>query len=184
MAKLVLAMFTTLDGYIAGPNGEFTPPPWSREVSEAWAANNLSKAGHLIYGRVSFEFNKGFWTSPAAAGQTESQTMNRLPKTVVSRTLSDDPGWNATVVNHDLAGAVGRLKASVTGGDIYSFGGGGLANSLMREGLVDEFYLMVTPSILGDGTRLFEAKLPHLELELIETRALDVGSVIVHYRPK
>lgn len=182
MAKLVLAMFTSLDGYIAGPNGEFTAPPWSREVSETWAAHNLGKAAHLIYGRVSFEFNKAFWMSPGAAAQAESQTMNRLPKTVVSRTLSGDPGWSATLVNNDLASAVERLKRSVQGGDIYSFGGGGLANSLIREGLVDEFRLMVTPSIAGDGVRLFGHNLPRLALELIEVRPLDVGSFIVHYR--
>lgn len=184
MAKLVLAMFTSLDGYIAGPNGEFVPPPWSAEVGEAWAEHNLKKAGHLIYGRANFEFNKGHWTSPAAAGQPQTVTMNRLPKTVVTRTLSGDPGWNATVVNGDLPAALTRLKRSVTGGDIYSFGGAGLAKSLMSEGLVDEYYLMVTPNVQGDGTRLFGTGLPKASLELVEARPLDVGSVILHYRRK
>ncbi len=85
MAKLVLAMFMSLDGYVAGPNGEFVPPPWSTEVGEAWASHNLKNAGHLIYGRANFAFNKAHWTSPAAAGQPETEAMNRLPKTVVSR---------------------------------------------------------------------------------------------------
>lgn len=184
MARLVLAMFTSLDGYIAGPNGEFVPPPWSAEVAEAWADHNLKEAAHLIYGRVNFEFNKGHWTSPAAAGQPETETMNRLPKTVVSRTLSGDPGWNAAVVNGELAAAVAKLKKSVTGGDIYSFGGAGLAKSLMSEGLVDEYYLMVTPNVQGDGMRLFGTGLPKASLELVEARPLDVGSVILHYRRK
>jgi dihydrofolate reductase len=184
MAKLVLAMFTSLDGYVAGPNGELMPPPWSAEVGEAWADHNLKSAGHLIYGRANFEFNKGHWTSPAAAGQLETETMNRLPKTVVSRTLSGDPGWNAAVVSDDLPSAVARLKRSVTGGDIYSFGGAGLAKSLMSEGLVDEYYLMVTPNVQGDGKRLFGTGLPQVGLELMEARPLDVGSVILHYRRK
>jgi dihydrofolate reductase len=184
MAKLVLAMFTSLDGYIAGPNGAFVPPPWSAEVGEVWANHNLKKAAHLIYGRASFEFNKGHWTSPAAVGQPETETMNRLPKTVVSRTLSGDPGWNAAVVNGDLAAPVTKLKQSVTGGDIYSFGGAGLAKSLISGGLVDEYYLMVTPNILGDGTRLFGDGLPKASLELVEARPLDVGSVILRYLRK
>jgi dihydrofolate reductase len=184
MAKLVLAMFTTLDGYVAGPNGEFVPPPWSAEVGEAWADHNLRSAGHLIYGRANFEFNKGHWTSPAAAGQPETETMNRLPKTVVSRTLSGDPGWNAAVVKGDLPAAIGRLKQSVTDGDIFSFGGAGLAKSLMIEGLVDEYYLMVTPNVQSGGMRLFDVGLPKTSLALIEARPLDVGSVILRYRRK
>ena len=184
MAKLVLAMFTSLDGYIAGPNGEFVPPPWSAEVSEAWVAHNLRNARHLIYGRVNFAFNKAYWTSPAAAGQPETKTMNSLPKTVVSRTLSGDPGWNAAVVSGDLPATVERLKHSVTDGDIYSFGGAGLAKSLMIEGLIDEYYLMVAPNVLGDGIRLFGQGIPKSSLELVKARTLDVGSVILHYRRK
>jgi dihydrofolate reductase len=183
MARLVLAMFMSLDGYIAGPKGEFTPPPWSTEVGEAWVAHNLKAAGHLVYGRANFEFNKGRWTSPAAAQQAQTETMNRFPKTVVSRTLSGEPGWNATLVGDDrLADAMERLKRSLTSGDVYCFGGAGVARSLIAKGLVDEYYLMVTPTILGDGKRLFDAGLPSVRLELIEARPLDVGSVILHYR--
>lgn len=184
MAKLVLAMFMSLDGYVAGPNGEFVAPPWSAEVGQAWADRNLKNASHLIYGRSNFEFNKGYWTSPAAQGQPETETMNRLPKTVVSRTLSGNPGWNATVIDRDLSAAVNELKRSVNDGDVYSFGGAGLAKSLMSEGLVDEYYLMVTPNLLGEGKRFFGAGIPKSDLELLEARPLDVGSVILHYRRK
>lgn len=181
MAKLVLAMFMSLDGYVAGPNGEFVPPPWSAEVGEAWAGHNLKNAGHLIYGRANFEFNKAYWTSPGAAGQPETEEMNRLPKTVISRSLSGDPGWNAKVVSGDLSAVVAGLKRSLTQGEIYSFGGAGLAESLMRQGLVDDYYLMVTPNLLGDGKRLFAAGIAKGELELIQARPLDIGSVILHY---
>jgi dihydrofolate reductase len=184
MTNLVLAMFMSLDGYVASPNGEFVPPPWSAEVGEAWSGHNLKNAGHLIYGRANFEFNKAYWTSPAAAGQGETEAMNRLPKTVVSRSLSGDPGWNAKVVSGDLSAVIAGLKRSVTQGEIYSFGGARLAESLMRQGLVDEYYLMVTPNLLGDGKRLFAAGMAKSELELIETRPLDIGSVILHYRRK
>lgn len=182
MTNLVLAMFVSLDGYIEGPGGEFAPPPWSDEVAAHWSNRNLQRTAHLIYGRTNFEFNKGFWTSPEAAGMPQTEAMNRLPKTVVSHTLSGDPGWNGTVVKDDLAGAVARLKDAVAGGDIYCFGGAALANSLMAEDLVDEFRLMVTPGLLGGGKRLFDEGLPRIGLTLIEAQALDVGSVILHYR--
>src|SRR3546814_5994645 len=75
--------------------------------------------------------------------------MNRLPKTVFSTTLSGDPGWNATLVKDDLAGAIARLKAKVLG-DLYLFGGAGIANSLVGLDLVDEYRLMVTPGLRSE----------------------------------
>ena len=186
MAKLVLAMFTSLDGYIEGPGGTFVPPAWSDDMQHKWVDPSLERAGHLVYGRVNFLFNKGFW-SPAetdpdspAAGVSHAGTMNRLPKTVVSRTLSGDPGWNGTVVKDDLAGAIAKLKREARG-DIYSFGGAGIANSLVALDLVDEYRVMVTPTLLGDGRRLFETGRPRAALKLIKATTVDTGAVILDY---
>jgi dihydrofolate reductase len=187
VAKLILSMFTTLDGYIEAPGGRFVPPAWSDDLERHWSGYALERAGHLLYGRTNFLFNKAFWSAAEtdpdspAAGIPHAATMNRLPKTVVSTTLSGNPGWNATVVKDDLAGAVSRLKAEATG-DVYSFGGAGLANSLVALDLVDEYRLMVTPGLLGDGKRLFGNGLPRIGLTLIEARPLDTGAVILHYR--
>ena len=187
MAKLVLSMFTSLDGYIAGPGGAFIPPAWSDDLERHWSGYGLERAGHLLYGRVNFLFNKAFWsaaeTDPRspAAGIAYAATMNRLPKTVVSTTLTGDPGWNATLISNDLPGAVARLKATVPG-DLYTFGGAGLAQSLMRHDLVDEYRLMVTPVLFGDGKPLFVSGLPRHALSLLSTTPLDTGAVILHYR--
>jgi dihydrofolate reductase len=187
MPKLVLSMFTSLDGYIEGPGGEFVPPPWSDDVEQHWSGYALERAAHLIYGRTNFLFNKGFWsaaetdpTSPAA-GISYAGTMNRLPKTVFSTTLKGDAGWNGTIAQGDVANVIATLKAEARG-DLYSFGGAGIANSLVARDLVDEYRLMVTPVLLGDGKRLFEGGRPRLALTLIETRRLDTGSIIMHYR--
>jgi dihydrofolate reductase len=181
MAKVVLAMFVSLDGCIEGPGGEFIAPAWSDEVGEHWSGKGLAAARHLIYGRVNFAFNKGFWTSSEAVGMPQTEAMNALPKTVVSSALSGDPGWNGQVVRgEDLASVVAALKQSAPG-DIYSFGGAGLANSLMALDLVDEYRLMVLPQVFGDGKRLFSPGLPRLALKLIETKPLDTGAVILHY---
>lgn len=187
MANLVLAMFTSLDGYIERPGGEFVPPPWSDEVGKHWSGHALTRAGHLLYGRTNFLFNKGFWsaaeTDPTsiAASIPYAATMNGLPKTVVSTTLSGDPGWNGTLVKDDLPGAVAALKATAAK-DIYAFGGAGLANSLAGLDLVDEYMLMITPTLLGGGKRLFETGRPSLALTLVDEMRLDVGSVILRYR--
>jgi len=187
MADLVLSVFTSLDGYIEKAGKVFAPPPWSDEIERDWAQAAVSRAGHLIYGRVNFLFNKGFWspaetdpTSPAA-GVSYAGRMNALPKTVVSRTLTGDPGWNARIAGPDLAAEVARLKREAPG-DIFAFGGAGLSHSLLALDLVDEFWLMITPELYGDGTPLFQGGRPDVSMTLIESRVLDVGSVILRYR--
>ena len=186
MRKLVLSMFMSLDGYVTGPRGEFIGPQWSDDLAQHWSGYALQRAGHLLYGRVNFLFNKGFWEPAAtdpnspAAGVPHAADMNRLPKTVVSRTLSGDPGWNGRLLEGDLGEAVGELKRAA-GGDIFSFGGAGLAQSLVARDLVDEYRLMITPDLFGDGQRLFAPGFERQSLKLIESRALDTGAVIVHY---
>lgn len=182
MAKLVLSMFTSLDGYIEGPGGQFLPPAWSDDLATHWSGHNLEHARHLVYGRTNFVFNRDFWTAEADPDDPDDQVsiINRLPKTVVSSTLTGDPGWNAELISSDLEATIGRLKTTVQG-DIYCFGGAGMANSLMALDLVDEYRLMVTPVIFGDGKRLFDPGLPRQALKLIESRPLDTGAVILHY---
>jgi dihydrofolate reductase len=187
MAKLVLSMFTSLDSYIEGPNGMFVPPAWTDDLERHWSGYALERAGHLLYGRTNFLFNKGFWsaaeTDPKspAAGIAYAGTMNRLPKTVFSRTLASDPGWNATLVKDDIAAAIAKLK-SESEGDLYLFGGAGIANSIVALDLVDEYRLMVTPDLFGDGKRLFESGRPRIALTLNDVKRLDTGAVILHYR--
>lgn len=188
MADLVLSIFTSLDGYFAKPGGEFAPPPWSAEVEREWSLAALGRARHLLYGRVNFLFNKGFWSaaesdpSSVAAGISYAPLMNGLPKTVVSRTLSGDPGWNARIAGPDLEAEVARLKREVTGGDIFAFGGRGLANSLLALDAVDEFWLMITPELYGAGEPFFRDGRPPAQMDLVENRTLDVGSVKLRYR--
>lgn len=185
MGNLVLSMFISLDGYIEKASG-FVGPAWSADVERQWSGHALGRAKHLVYGRKNFEFNKAFWspadtdpTSPAAA-ISYAGVMNRLPKTVVSTTLAGDPGWNGTVVKDELPRAIAGLRAAVDG-DIFCFGGAGLANSLVKLDLIDEYRLMITPNLFGDGKRLFEAGLPEIALNLEETFPLDTGAVIVRY---
>ncbi|CAH0175350.1 dihydrofolate reductase family protein [Roseomonas sp. CECT 9278] len=187
MAGLVLTICASLDGYAEKPGGIFSPPPWSDEVAQAWSAAALARAGHLLYGRVNFEFNRAFWSAAAtdphspAAGISYAATMNALPKTVVTRTLTGDPGWNGRIAGPDLAAEVARLKRETTG-DIFAFGSATLAQALWSLDLVDEFWMMVTPEIFGDGAPVFRPGRPAATMRLVECRPLDVGSVMLRYR--
>lgn len=187
MAEMVLSMFISVDGYINGPNGEFVGPKWSSDLARHWSGCSLSRAAHLIYGRVNFQFNKSFWepaaTDPSstAAAIPHAAIMNRLPKTVFSKTLQGDPGWNGTLAHGGPGAVVARLKSEVEG-EIHMFGGAEIAQSFIREDLFDQYRLMITPNLFGGGKRLFEPGFRRLDLELLETQRLDTGAVILHYR--
>jgi dihydrofolate reductase len=183
MAHLILAMLMSLDGYVTGPGGVFVGPTWSADLERHWAQANLDRAGVLLYGRKNFEFNRAFWTdlNGPAASIPHGERMHRLPKMVVSRSLSDDPGWNGEVLKGEFAPTIRKLKADVRFGDIVSFGGAELAQSLVRERLVNEYKLMVLPRLFGGGRRLFVDGLPPQDLRLDEVLPLDTGAVIFRY---
>lgn len=185
MTKVVLSMFVSLDGYFAGPDGEFVPPPWSDEMS-AWAQSSVAEAGRFLYGRVNFVFNRDFWsaaeTDPARPpeGIAFARQMNAKPKTVFSTTLSDAPGWNGTVVRDDIPGAVAALKAA-GGKDLFMFGGAGIANTFMTLDLIDEYRILVTPVLMGRGRRFFADGRPGRDLALLDATPLDTGAVRLRY---
>ena len=190
MKRLVLSMFVSLDGYITGPGGAFVAPQWSDDLEQHWSGYAMQRAGHFLYGRVNFQFNKGFWEPAAndpnapAAAIPHAAMMNRMPKTVFSRRLSGDPGWNGTVASGDTTEVVRKLKAGGGEGDLFCFGGASLAQSLVSRDLVDEYRIMVTPNLFGDGVPLFKPGFPRQELKLLGSRSLDTGAVILHYERK
>ena len=185
MAKLCWSIFMSVDGYYAGPNGEFGPPAWSEDMNNR-SLELTSATGHLIYGRINYEFNRDFWmqadTDPnsPAAGVSYASKMNATPKTMVSRTHTGDPGWNGVIVNNDLPALVARLKAEATE-DVYLMGSGNLAQSFIQLDLIDEYQLLLIPHLQGSGLRVFETAPADLGLTLVESRAMDTGAVLLRY---
>jgi dihydrofolate reductase len=177
MPKLILSHVVSLDGFTTGPDGEFVPPPWSDEVAEKWSGWALEKGGPFIYGRVSFEFQKAYWTT--AEGDFAA-AYNKAPRFVVSRTLSGDPGWNAKVLSG--VDQIAALKAQ-DGPDLVCLGGANLAQSLADADLIDEYRLMLAPYTMGGGKRLFDGG-PGRDFNLVETLTTDVGSLILTYARK
>lgn len=185
MGDVVLTMFTSLDGYIAGPGGAFVAPDWSDDMQHLWSDRALDRAGVLIYGRVNYEFNAGFWTGAARGGGGDGASaafahrMNAMPKIV----LTGHPrraGWNATMTD-DIAGAI-RDRRAAQSKDLVAFGGAGLAQTLLRLDLVDRLRLMSIPQIFGDGIPLFAPGIPARRLDRVETVTTDTGGVITEYR--
>ena len=101
---------------------------------------------------------------------------------MASRTLADEPGWNARRIGADLAVEIATLKAE-PGKDIICFGGATLACGLGGLDLIDEYRLMIAPYLLGGGKRMFPDGVRR-DFALVECKQLDVGSVIVSHARK
>lgn len=182
MAKVIIWNLVTLDGYFEGKEKwdlDFHNKAWGEEL-EALSKAFGEKAGLLVFGRVTYEGMKAYWTT--ATGELQVKNfMNALPKLVASRTLTESD-WNNTRMTADIVGEVARLKAA-PGKDIYIFGSADLCDSLLKAGLVDEIMLCVVPVLLGSGTPLFKPGKGAQDLALSEVRPLKNGAVILRYEP-
>jgi len=179
MRKLVLAMFTSLDGYIEGPDGKLVFPAWGEDLEIHWSGANLDRAGGIVYGRVCYDGMAGYWQSPAADPKIASRLAS-LPKFVVSRTPRVASWANTTILHTDVVAQIESLKQQ-PGKDLVALGGAGLAKSLFEASLIDELRLMVTPVLLGGGKRLFGALAQPMPLRLKESYQASTGAMILDY---
>lgn len=208
--KLVLKMSVSMDGFVAGPNGELD---WlfrtSGEDSREWVLNTLRGAGVHIMGSRSYYDMAAFWPfsdTPMAA------PMNDIPKIIFSRNGIRDvvdrttravaeakarnaerPGVMPTaavlqswaepgVARGDLAEEVLRLKEQ-PGNFILAQGGARFAQSLVASGLIDEYRLAVHPVVLGRGQPLFSGLQSPVDLHLISVTPFGSGVVAAVYHP-
>jgi dihydrofolate reductase len=108
--------------------------------------------------------------------------MNSLPKVVFSRTLAK-PAWsNTTVKKGDLAEEVKKMKKA-PGEHIAILGSGSIVSQLAKEGLVDEYQIVVHPVVLGRGRTMFEGFEKKQSLKRTKTRAFNNGNVLMCYEP-
>jgi dihydrofolate reductase len=183
MRNLVYTMGVSLDGFIAGPEGEID---WSAPDEELHRFHNLQaqEFGAHLCGRRLYEVML-YWE---AADRNPSITdyelefariWQALPKIVFSTTLEEVEG-NARLVKGGAAEEVARLKSEP--GEDLSVGGAGLAAGLAKLGLIDEYRLFVNPVVLGGGTPYFPAFDERIELELAETKTFGSRVVYLRYR--
>jgi dihydrofolate reductase len=185
MGKVVVSEFITLDGVVEDPGGAegFDRGGWAFKFDrgpegDRFKLDEVMAADALLLGRTTYEGFAKAW--PAMQGEFADK-FNGMPKYVVSSTLKD-PGWNnSTVLDGDLGKAVSDLRQRVEG-DILVNGSVRLVRELAARGLVDEWRLMLYPTVLGAGKRLFDAADEPLPLRL--TDSMQAGETLVlTYRP-
>jgi dihydrofolate reductase len=180
MGKLVVTQFITVDGVVEDPGGseDFERGGWAFRFDrgpegDKFKMDEVMASEALLLGRVTYEGFAEAW--PSRTGDFADK-FNEMAKHVVSSTLKD-PEWNnTTVIDGDVGDAVRGLKEQADG-DILVNGSVQLVGSLVDEGLVDEFRLMVFPTVLGAGKRLFGETTAPVSLEL--TSSMPAGETLV-----
>src|SRR5947199_4793994 len=157
MGKVVVSQFVTLDGVVEDPGGSENHDRggWAFKYErgpegDTFKLDEVMTAQALLLGRVTYEGYAEAW--PSREGDFADK-FNNMPKYVVSTTLKD-PEWNnSTVISDDIPGAVNKLKQEIDG-DILVNGSVQLVQTLVETNLVDEYRLMLYPTVLGAGKRL------------------------------
>lgn len=187
--KVVLTEFVTLDGVSQGPgsptedtSGGFTRGGWLVPyLDEAFVrrtAEWLQLADGLLLGRRTYDAFARDWPQITDPDDPYTARMNALPKYVVSSTLTDGT-WHPTTVLRSLQD-VDELKQQ-PGGELQIHGSARLGNALLKAGLVDHVRLVVAPTVIGAGRRLFEQPGDAAGLKLTSQQATPSGLLLLEY---
>ena len=180
--KIVVTEFISVDGVIEDPGGAegFEHGGWSfdynrGEDGDKFKMDELMDADVQLLGRVTYEGFAEAW--PSREGDFADK-INKGRKVLVSTTLTD-PDWeNTDVISENVVDELRKLKEE-TDGNILVAGSNTLVHTLLENDLVDELRLMVFPTILGSGKRLFPDGIGRLKLKLTDSRTVGPEGVRV-----
>ena len=192
MRMLRVIEFMSLDGVVQSPGspeedteGGFRHGGWQRpyvdEVVGAAAAEGMAATDTYLFGRKTYEGLAAHWPN-VGDEDPYARHLNSTPKYVASRTLERLEWQGSTLIAGDVPQAVAGLKEQ-PGGNIVVLGSASLVHTLAEHDLVDEYWLVVFPIILGSGKRLFRDSDRVRKLSLVESKATSTGGVMLTYRP-
>jgi dihydrofolate reductase len=185
MAKLVLFMHVSLDGYIARTNGSMDWIKVGDEMFE-YANQQTQKSVTALYGRKTYEIMEAYWPNAAdnpnasKHDKQHSAWYNKVDKFIVSETLRGQHLKNSTIISDDIASKIAELKKNRSG-QIIMFGSPGLGSFLMQENLIDEYWFFINPIILGEGLYLFAGNKNEVKLKLEKNVTFSNGVICLHY---
>jgi dihydrofolate reductase len=178
-------MHISLDGFVAGPNGEMD---WIKVDEEIFdhVGKQVGERDTALYGRVTYQMMESYW--PTAAEQPtaskhdieHSRWYNKVHKVVLSKTLEQADLTNTTIISDNLSEKINEIKQS-SQEDILLFGSPTATHSLMQLDLIDGYLLFVNPVILGEGIPLFAGIKDKIKLKLVATQQFTCGVTELNY---
>lgn len=188
MGKLKLQMQMSVDGFVAGPDGQLDWMTWDMDDKLIQFINDLTdSSGTILLGRKMTPGFIDYWTSvlktPESPEYTFARKMVDTPKVVFSRTLEKSTWANTVLAKGKLTDEIQKLKKeSAPGGkDIIVYGGAEFVSNLLKDNLIDEINLFINPTAIGKGLSIF---LDRTTLKLLKSQAYDCGIVVNTYSPK
>jgi dihydrofolate reductase len=185
MGKLIVVVHVSLDGFVAGPNGDLDGFEAGEENLE-FVCQLTETADTALFGRVSYELLNGYWPTarnlPAATpGEIAySNWYNNTRKVVISRTLQA-PDDNTVIIRDNTQQEILVLKKQ-TERDILLFGSPTVAQELRKLDLIDGYWIFINPVLFGRGLPLFADVTVHTKLKLLETKRFANGELALKYQ--
>ena len=178
-------MHISLDGFVAGPNGEMDWIKVDEEIFD-FVGKRISESDTALYGRVTYEMMENYWPTagnePGASKHDieHSKWYSKVHKVVLSRTLKDTGLTNTKIISDNLPDSINEIKQQ-DGEDILLFGSPTATHSLIQLNLIDGYWLFVNPIILGQGIPLFIGIKDKIKLKLLTTRQFTSGVTELNY---
>lgn len=185
MKKIIVTMWISLDGFIAGPNDAMD---WLLVDDElgAYEDSMVTNADTLLLGRKTYESFAGSWPHvpenprAAEAEKAYARKVNAMQKVVFSKTLKE-AAWNNSTVLPEINPEEIRKLQDMPGKSMLIYGSASIIQQLTELGLIDEFQFLLHPVVLGSGKPLFKQR---VSLDLISTKKFRSGVVLLTYRPQ
>jgi dihydrofolate reductase len=183
-------MWVTLDGFIAGPQGEMDwVGAFYDETMGQYEYDLVSSADTLILGRETYQSFAGAWPGVpenprASRGEVEyAHVLNAMRKIVFSRTLETADWQNSTLFREIVPEEIERIKQD-QGRDLVIYGSASIVRAFTNASLIDEYQILVHPVVLGAGKPLFADLQGRVNLELLKTKTHPSGVVVLYYQPQ
>ncbi len=188
MGNLVLFMHVSLDGFVAGINGEMDWIYADEEIFD-YVSERIYATDCALYERKTYQMMEGYWTTAANQPNAtkhdieHSKWYNSVAKVVLSKTLHEASLTNTKIIGDNLKYEIAKLKQS-TDKEILIFGSPTAGHSLMAAELIDSYWLFVNPVMLGEGIPLFKDIKNKTALMLVASHVFPSGVVCLHYNQK
>jgi dihydrofolate reductase len=179
MRKIVVSEGVTVDGiFDAETMGKWAAPYYSDERDE-FIRGVILAADALLLGRTTYDLQAWYWPNQKGDKYGIANHKNSMPKYVVTSKPLQAQWNNSTIINVE---EIAKLKQQ-PGQDILIEGSATLVESLAQAGLIDEYKILVHPTIMGSGKRFFKEGMGMAKLKLVESRPISQGVVLLSYAP-
>jgi dihydrofolate reductase len=190
MRRLIVTMWQSLDGFIAGPNNEmdWITNNYDAQMGE-YEGGVIQNVNTLLLGRITYDSFAGAWPkvpdNPDVSEEERAyaRRLNAMQKIVFSRTLAKAEWVNSTLLRQDIGGSVTALKA-LPGENMLIYGSASIVRQLTDLHLIDEYQLLIYPVVLGKGKSLFAGLEKRAEFKLVRSHIHDSGVAELTYTLK